>query len=223
MAMLIVAFVGCSKEENNNTNGGTEHSTSDDWVDLGLPSGLLWASCNVGASAPEDYGDYFSWGESQNKSVYDWSTYAYGTFNQLTKYCNNAYWGLNGFTDTLTTLVPADDAATVRLGDGVRTPTKEEWEELLDNTTVEWTTLNGVNGRMFTATNGHTLFLPAAGTRYNSVLSRTDSLGLYWSSSLFTDYAGNAWNFYFTSDTQYMCNEYYRYGGNAVRAVRSAQ
>ena len=195
---------------------------SEDWVDLGLPSGLLWATRNVGATSPEDYGDYFAWGETQPKEVYDWSTYIYsnGADDQLTKYCSNSDYGYNGFTDNLTILQPGDDAATANYGG--RTPTKVEWQELLDNTTATWTTQNGVNGRLFTGTNGNSLFLPAAGFRWDSSLNDAGSFGYYWSSSLGTDLPISAWLFYFHSGGQYV---YYsnRFDGQSVRAVRSAQ
>ncbi len=196
----------------------TIHAESTgDWVDLGLPSGLLWATRNVGASSPEDYGDYFAWGETTPKSVYDWSTYIYcnGDLDQLTKYCNDSHYGYNGFTDNLTILQPGDDAAG-------RTPTKEEWEELMNNTTATWTTQNGVNGRRFTGPNGNSLFLPAAGYRGYSALYVAGSHGLYWSSSLYTVNPNGAWCFDFGSDYQYL-DVIYRDFGLSVRAVRSAR
>jgi hypothetical protein len=167
-------------------NDGTYHA----YVDLGLPSGLLWATCNVGADSPEDYGDYFAWGETQPKSDYSWSTYQYcmGSYNTLTKYCSNASYGYNGFTDDLTTLLPEDDAATANWGSDWRMPTKEEWQELYNNTTHTWTTQNGVNGRLFTASNGNSLFLPAAGFRSNGGEGDLGSRGKYWSSSLNLEY-----------------------------------
>ena len=160
-----------------------------EYVDLGLPSGLLWATCNVGADASEEYGDYFLWGETQPKDTYNWSTYQYcnGSYNTLTKYCNNSSFGYNGFTDDLTTLLPEDDAATANWGSDWRMPTEEEWQELYNNTTDIWTQQNGVNGRLFTAANGNSLFLPAAGYRSGSSLDYAGSYGRYWSSSLFTD------------------------------------
>ena len=198
-------------------------SFTHDYVDLGLPSGLLWATCNVGAYSPEDYGDYFAWGETTPKDTYDWSTYQYcmGNYNTLTKYCNNSSYGYEGFTDGLTTLLPEDDAATANWGPDWRMPTKEEWQELYNNTTVIWTTQNGVNGRLFTASNGNSLFLPAAGYRDNSSLYDAGSLGYYWLSSLYTDYPSGAWSFYFNSGYYYMSN-YGRDGGQSVRPVRSA-
>ena len=97
------------------------------YVDLGLPSGLLWATCNLGANNPEDYGDYFAWGETQPKDDFSWTNYQYcmGSFNTLTKYCNNPDIGYNGFIDDLTTLLPEDDAATANWGDEWRMPPKE--------------------------------------------------------------------------------------------------
>ena len=200
-------------------------TTNDEhvYVDLGLPSGLLWATCNVGADSPEDYGDYFAWGETTPKDTYDWSTYQYcnGSNNMLTKYCTNADFGNNGYVDNLTTLLPEDDAATANWGEGWRMPTKEEWQELYNNTTHTWTTQNGVNGRLFTASNGNSLFLPAAGYRSNSSLYYAGSSGCYWSSSLDSDGPGSAWHFGFGSGNYYMYG-YGRFFGRSVRPVRSA-
>ena len=195
----------------------------DDWVDLGLPSGLLWATRNVGASSPEDYGEYFAWGEIQTKEVYNWSTYRYcnGDYDQLTKYCNHSDYGYNGFTDNLTILQPGDDAATANYGG--RTPTEEEWVELLDNTTATWTTQNGVNGRRFTGPNGNSLFLPATGYRRGDTSSYTGGLGYFWSSSLNNYYPDGAWIFYFGSDGQFMFYHANRCDGHPVRAVRSTR
>ena len=201
--------------------GGDDH----DYVDLGLPSGLLWATCNVGADNPEDYGDYFAWGEITTKDTYNWSTYQYcnGSSNTLTKYCSNSSYGYNGFTDNLTTLLPEDDAATANWGTDWRMPTKEEWQELFNNTTVTWTTQNGVNGRLFTASSGNSLFLPAAGYRYDGDLYYAGDRGQYWSSSLPTVYPDDAWYFYFNSDSYYMDLYYGRNYGRSVRPVRSSQ
>ena len=193
------------------------------YVDLGLPSGTLWATCNVGADTPEGYGDYFAWGETTPKDRYSLSTYQYcgGADNTMTKYCNNPNHGLHGFTDNLTTLQPEDDAATANWGDGWRMPTQAEWQELLDNTTMTWTTQNGVNGRLFTASNGNSLFLPAAGDRWNSGLSGAGSDGFYFSSSLYTDNANYAWGFYYFDSGEYYLDFYTRVGGASVRPVRS--
>ena len=231
-------MAGCEKDNNggstgdgNNNgggnngggnNGGGGSGTNVEWVDLGLPSGLLWCSHNVGASNPEDYGDYFAWGETQPKSDYKWSTYCYSTVDgegvveTLTKYNTVTEYGT---VDSLTILEPGDDAATALLGNGARTPTREEWQELIDNTTIEWTTLNDVNGRRFTAHNGNSIFLPAAGNRYGSDLLRAGTAGSYWSASLDTEYPSGAWRFYFSEIDQGISHNY-RYYGFCVRAVR---
>ena len=192
------------------------------YVDLGLPSGTLWATCNLGANLPEEYGDYFAWGETQPKDNFSWTNYQYcmGSFNTLTKYCNNPDIGYNGFTDDLTTLLPEDDAATANWGDDWCMPTDEEWQELYQNTTVTWTTRNGVNGRLFTASNGNSIFMPASGYCNESTPEATGIIGDYWTSSLDTDYPSGALSFFFNSSNYYIgfCNRLY---GRNVRAVRS--
>lgn len=207
-----------------NEGGGDEH----EYVDLGLPSGLLWATCNVGATSPEDYGDYFAWGETTQKDYYDWSTYQYCNGNNtLTKYCNNSSYGYNGFTDNLTTLLPEDDAATANWGGNWRIPTYWDFQELLNNTTATWTQQNGVNGQLFTAANGNSLFLPAA----DDFLEGNDpgnggayQIGYYLSSSLVTSNPFWAWMLHFNHQPyQNYCNVYYteRCYGYTVRAVCS--
>ena len=191
------------------------------YVDLGLPSGTLWATCNVGADSPEGYGDYFAWGETQPKVTYYWTNYQYcnGNNNTLTKYCNNSSFGYNGFTDNLTILEPGDDAATANWGSSWRMPTEEEWHELYNNTTNIWTTQNGVDGRLFTAANGNTLFLPAAG--YRSGASLSSSVGDYWSSSLYLDNPTRAWELNFSLDSCSLSSYGHRKLGLSVRAVCS--
>ncbi len=200
-------------------------NTNHAYVDLGLPSGLLWATCNVGASTPEDYGAYFAWGETQPKDTYDWSTYQYcnGSYNTLTKYCDNSSYGYNGFTDSLTILLPEDDAAAANWGNGWRMPTYDNWVELYQNTTMTWTTQNGVNGRLFTASNGNSIFLPAAGYCRDSSFNSVGSFSYYWASLLSSGYPRNAWYFYFSSDNYHMYTGRYRYCGLSVRAVRPGQ
>lgn len=203
--------------------GGNGTYNGHDYVDLGLPSGTLWATCNVGATTPEEYGNYFAWGETTTKTTYDWSTYKYcnGSDNQLTKYCTVSHSGYNGFTDNLTTLQPTDDAATANWGSGWCMPTYDQWVELDQNTTQDWTTQNGVNGRLFTASNGNSIFLPAAGERYGEVLDGASRYGVCWSSSLSTELPEGAWGFYFGSGSYYMGLGEGRSMGNSVRAVRS--
>ncbi len=190
-------------------------AVSHDYVDLGLPSGTLWATCNVGADAPEDYGDYFAWGEITPKDIYSWDNYKYcnGSSSTLTKYTGSA-------GDGLSTLLSEDDAATANWGRNWRMPTYDEWEELYNNTTVTWTQQNGVNGRLFSAANGNSLFLPAAGTRDEGSLYLAGYMGRYWSSSLYAAQS-KAWFFYFRSG-DYDYGVYYgdRYEGRSVRPVR---
>ena len=192
------------------------------YVDLGLPSGTLWATMNIGANAPEEYGDYFAWGETEPKDVYDWSTYKWcnGDYNQLTKYCTNGSYGYNGFVDNKTELDPEDDAATAAWGAEWRMPSKDQMEELYNNCTSEWTTRNGVNGRLFTSNiNGASLFLPAAGFRWYSSLDNAGAYGCCWSRTL-SSYPGHAYDLCFNSGNVYWDYGVGRVNGESVRAVR---
>ena len=162
--------------------------TLHEYVDLGLPSGLLWATCNIGANAPEEYGDYFAWGETTPKSVYDWDNYQFWDGNNLTKYNES---------DGLTTLLPEDDAAVANWGNGWRIPTLAEWQELIVNTTGIRTQLNGESGYLFTASNGNTLFIPAAGDLWDPSGENYDAGwgSVYWSSSLFDQWTSYSTRF----------------------------
>ena len=191
------------------------------YVDLGLPSNTYWAYANVGATRSEDYGNYYAWGEIEPKDTYDWSTYQHcnGSENTLTKYCNNSEYGYNGFTDDLTTLEESDDAANVSMGSFWRMPTHEEMEELYNNCTSTWTSINGVNGRLFTSRiNGNSIFMPAAGAYGESGLRDVGSYGTYWPSSLKPDVPTNTWRFLFHSGNCLIDNNS-RYEGQSVRAV----
>ncbi|MCR5660406.1 MAG: T9SS type A sorting domain-containing protein [Bacteroidales bacterium] len=185
------------------------------YIDLGLPSGTLWATCNVGANSPEEYGDYFAWGETQTKDVYNWETYQYYDGNNLTKYSGS---------DGLTTLLPEDDAATANWGNGWRMPTKEEFQELYNNATITWTQQDGVNGCLFTASNGNSLFLPASGSRSDNELGSAGIQGNYWSSSLHTDYTECVWYFsFFYAGNGMGYSDNNRYKGYTVRPVREVE
>ena len=190
-------------------------SEEHEYVDLGLPSGTLWATCNVGASKPEEYGDYFAWGETVPKDYYDWSTYfdtddGGSTFKKYNK---------NG---GLTELQPEDDAATANWGSPWRMPSPDPIKELSDSryTATEWTQVNGVNGlKVMSKSNGNSIFLPAAGSRWDGKLRYAGSDGYYWSSSLDPHYGGNAYYLYFSSDGwDWGYNG--RFYGRSVRAVR---
>ena len=184
-------------------------------VDLGLS--VKWGSCNMGATRPEEYGDYFAWGEVKPKGVYSWETYKYcnGSYNTLTKYNTESKYGR---VDYKTTLDAQDDVATVNWGSNWRMPTYDEMDELQTKCTWTWTTQNGVNGYKVTGPNGNSIFLPAAGYLYGSSLYGAGSLGNYWSSSLCTDYPYNAYYVKFNSglvDWVYSS----RYYGRSVRPV----
>ena len=181
-------------------------------VDLGLSSGLKWANFNLGANAPEEYGDYYAWGETETKSNYNWSTYKWcnGAYDSLTKYNNSSSFGT---VDNKTVLNPEDDVVHVNLGGRWRMPTDAEWTELMTECTRTWTTENGVNGRRVTGPNGNSIFLPAAGIRYDADLCGPGSYGKYWSSSLGTMGApGYAWSVYLDSDYYGRFDDYRCYG-----------
>ena len=203
-------------------NSGTINGR--DYVDLGLPSGTKWATCNVGASRPEDYGDYFAWGEITTSSSYYWSSYKYFEDSKyaVTKYCTQSNYGYNGFTDNLTELQPADDAAIARWGSGWQMPSLDQMVELYNSsyTTTEWTQVNGVNGRKVTSkSNGNSIFLPAAGYRFGTDLNYEGSSGFYWSRSLYPDYSLSARYLTVNSNGIYTANGD-RYYGRSVRPVR---
>jgi len=198
------------------------------YVDLGLPSGTLWATCNVGATNPEDAGDYFAWGETTPKSTYSWDNYTYcreGSSLKLTKYCNMSDYGYNGFTDSRTTLEKSDDAATANWGSDWCMPTQEQFQELYDNCTTEWTTNyqgKGVAGRLFKSKrNDNTIFFPVAGVKgSDGKNSCVRSLGIYLSSSLNIDRPNTAHELYFDSSDVRSSGNVYRDGGFTVRPVR---
>ena len=182
-----------------------EESGDDDgheYVDLGLS--VKWATCNVGASSPEEYGDYFAWGETVPKSDDSWTTYKWceGTDSTLTKYNINSDYGI---VDDRIRLEMEDDAACANWGEKWRIPTDAEWSELIDNCISMWTIQNGVLGRKFMSKkNGNSIFLPAAGRWFEGSLTDARSHGFYWSSSLCTDAPDNAYCVDFSSRGIYL-------------------
>ena len=177
----------------------TEKSITYEYVDLGLPSGLKWAKCNIGASSETDYGVFFQWGETSGISEsllgkysdekYTWTTYKYcnGRYDTLTKYCiDNEY----GTVDDKTILDTEDDAARAIMGGDWRMPTSNEFKELIDNTTNVWIKNyngSGINGRKFTSKkNGNSIFIPASGYADGTGVYERGFFGKYWSSSLHT-------------------------------------
>jgi hypothetical protein len=148
----------------------------DDKVDLGLPSGVLWATCNIGASSPTDAGDYFAWGEKESKDVYVWESYklARGSYDSIFKYTE---------ADGKSILDSQDDVATAKLGDEWRMPTKEDMEELVEECKWEWMSQNGVLGWIVTGNNGKSIFLPAVGAASSYRIAGVNELGRYWTST----------------------------------------
>ena len=194
-----------------------------EYVDLGLPSGTLWATCNVGANAPEEYGDYFAWGETEPKEEYTWENYKWcnGSDTTLTKYCIHSHYGYDGFVDGKIELDPEDDAAYVNWGPSWRMPSKSDIDELIENCTWEWTQLNGMNGRLFTGPNGNTLFLPAAGCHHDSIAVE-GGLGDYWTRAIGNHGSNYAFGICFSPDGKQWWN-ITRNTGFTVRAVRVPQ
>ena len=205
LVSISLLFVQCEQNEMENASG--KHN-GHKYVDLGLPSGLKWATCNVGATTPEEYGDYFAWGEVESKATYNWDTYKYYGGSNVTKYTGNYK----------TVLDPEDDAATANWGGAWRMPTEEEQDELREYCTWTWTSQNAVYGYKVTGTNDNSIFLPAAGCMGAGTLYSAGSSGYYWSSSL---YSGNPYCAYyvnFNSDyVGWYSND--RFDGRSVRPV----
>ena len=198
MLMIVSMIVSCNPkdEDDNNNSGGNGNNgggsageiAGHGYVDLGLPSGLKWATCNVGATSAEDYGDYFAWGETNPKAEYTYeNSITYG--EQMSDISGNAQY----------------DAATANWGGSWRMPTIDEMRELVDHCEWEWTQVNGVDGSKVIGPNGSCIFLPAAGVRYGASLGYVGYNGYYWSS---TPYDG--FNDYCAYDL------YFDYGGEDV-------
>ena len=184
-------------------------------IDLGLPSGTKWACCNVGAQKPEDYGGYFAWGETTEKSYYylwDYIHYDDSSSDDSSSYCHDIGKDIAG---------TQYDAATVNWGSPWVMPSMEQMDELKNSCSSEWTTENGVNGRRFTGPNGASIFLPAAGYRKDDDLfdAGSSGRGQYWSSSLYESDTDDAWKLSFNS--WYVgTNDVSRFSGMSVRPVR---
>ena len=192
-------------------------------VDMGTTTAdgykLYWGTTNLGASKPEDYGDHYAWGETETKENYFWETYKYGTSSSgpFSKYNTISPCGS---IDNKTVLEPEDDVANVKLGGKWRMPTDAEWTELRTKCTWTWVTNyngSGINGSLVKATNGNSIFLPAAGYRNSSDLRGAGSSGCYWSSFLCANYPGLAYVISFSSDHTSSGSD--RYLGRSVRPV----
>ncbi len=202
--------------------GGGAPQDNHEYVDLGLPSGTLWATCNVGANSPEQYGDYFAWGETVPKEVYTWETYKWcnGTWDSLTKYNFQNYYGT---VDNKNELEPADDAAQANWGLSWQMPTKAQQDELHEHCNWQWTTMNGVNGYLGTGPSGKTLFLPAAGYKDGTRIVSEGEFGYYWSHSLYYGMSLYAYNHLFFSGSSPGWDKQERSFGLSIRPVRVAQ
>jgi hypothetical protein len=199
-----------------------------DCVDLGLPSGLLWATTNIGSETPEGRGYFFAWGETtpQSDNEYSWKSYKWckGTYNTLTKYSYYSDYGYEGFTDGKVVLDIEDDAARAIWRNDWRMPTEAEFQELFDKTTAEWTTVNGVLGYKLTSqSNGNSIFLPVTGGIWDGMSMGEETHGFYRTSVLeeITDYkkplSSRVFGFYYkTIDMTYQS----RYCGMCIRPVR---
>ena len=204
-------------------------------VDLGLPSGLKWASFNLGASKPEEYGDYYAWGENNPHyscldpltwkegyvEGYHWHNYQWsrGSSRWMTKYCTDSSYGYEDFSDGKMVLDPEDDAAHVILGGKWRIPTIGDFEELQNNCSTIWTIKNNVLGLWFTSNlNGESVFFPAAGQRNYTSLIQGGFFGGLWSSSLCESTPDAAWMLGISSDYVYR-HELSRYNGISIRPV----
>ncbi len=165
-----------------------------EYVDLGLPSGTKWATCNLGATRPEDYGDYYAWGEIiPNKTEYTSETYKWYTNGKATKYNKS---------DGKTTLDPEDDAATAKIGADWHIPSMTEMQELVDNCTWRFVNSKGVLGYEVEGPNGNFIFLPSAGNYYETELVHTGDRGHYWTSSVSPSHIEYAYSLNFTTYSQ---------------------
>ena len=220
---LVVLIFGCKKD-----NKKSDVTYDHEFVDLGLPSGTLWAKCNVGASNPEDIGDYFAWGETATKDMYDWKQYKYSIFvdgeYKLNKYCTDSTSGVNGFADYITELEPADDAVIANWGEGWRMPTNAEMRVLVDSCDWAWTTVDGVGGYQVTSRKENdrgthnSIFLPAAGYQNSTFYSELGTSCYYWTASQLYDH--QAYCLYGTATTPRTADGGFdRYYGLCVRPV----
>ena len=250
LVAMIAMTVSCKKfnKDKPKSEYGVDGVTPiPEAVDLGLPSGLKWASFNLGASKDYEYGDYYAWGETATKEVYTWDTYAFGSgSDKLTKYCpkdKTNFWDATAKPegpDGETILLPSDDVVHVKLGGKWRMPTRDEFKELLalkTNDDYTWEELvpavdsegneikdagnNVIYGlRVTRISTGATLFFPAAG----SCTDRSNGTGVgfegnYWSSYVYPDSPFNACCLAFFSGYSDCCG-YFRCFGVSVRPVK---
>ncbi len=200
------------KQHREHTSGSvTGTINGHDWVDLGLPSGLKWADCNVGADTPEGFGDYYAWGETATKSDYS-------SVSSLTYRVSLRSLKKSGIVDDSGTLTRKHDAASVLWGDTWRMPTDDEFLELITSCKWEFTALNGVNGYKVTGPNHQSIFLPAAAFRQNMKIDNLGEFGDYWSSTAVRDLSGVSCSLGYSSKS-YGRRRYARYAGRTIRPV----
>ena len=216
-----------------------------EYVDLGLPSGTLWATCNIGAEKPEEYGSYFAWGETAPKDVYDWRNYkwAHWVYDTIGEHFYHVVeetwykyyemnWTNNGVVkgDGKMELDTEDDAAYVNWGSNWRTPPLEQLQEMQEKCDWQWTKKNGVNGYLVTGRNGNTMFMPASGAR-SSDLYNDGVYAYYWSRTLCSSEKlaieaadqSDAYILFFNRWGEQLVWYDSRYEGNTVRAVRASR
>ena len=209
-----------SKDDDTTSDGNVIVINGHRFVDLGLPSGLLWAETNVGAENPEDAGDFFSWGETSPKVIYDSTTDKYCSCPDGKSNCVDAsHYTKYNSTDGKTVLDPEDDAATVNWGSISRMPTKEEFQELLDKCTWIWDSSPSHKGYLVASSNGKSIFLPASGSRNGSDLYGRGTYGYYWSSTLNSSHRDGACSLYVGRGPHGIHGNDFRYYGSPVRPV----
>ena len=216
LAAIIVVFASCEQKSNIDLPLGLPEGVES--IDLGLS--VKWATMNVGATRPEEFGAHFAWGETSTKKLYHWMTYKWcnGTVTTMTKYCIKNEYGDYGVVDNRTELEDVDDAATVNWGDDWRMPTTEEWQELRSECTWIWTTINRVKGYKVTAPNGNSIFLPAAGSYWEDGYIQAGGRGDYWSSTLGPVFPQDAYGLGFYSEAIERSIDS-RYVGRSIRPV----
>lgn len=198
----------------------TENEKKDgQWINLGLSSGTLWATKNVGATYPSDYGSYYAWGETATKDSYKWETLKYcidADGNQFSKYVVDS---IHGRIDSKYELEISDDAAFQNMGKSWRIPKYMQLEELVKDCIWTWTTMNDHNGYEIVGPNGQSIFLPANGYRINDALNAVDDKGYYLSRTLDEDDSRTIYYHNFTPTEKEKYGRYYRYAGFGIRAV----
>ena len=200
---------GSALRRSNTSEERREDKDNTQYIDLGLPSGTLWADRNIGATEPEEYGDFYAWGETEPKKEYTWNTYKWG--KKSTKYNKK---------DGKTVLDPEDDVVYLKTKGKAHIPTEEQIKELIDNTTSKYKTINGIVGRLYKSNiNDNTIFLPFAGNCDVSSITGIKHFSRYWSSSLYSPNHQMTYYLYAIYDNSVIFVKD-RYVGLSVRGVK---